>query len=299
MNVALITGAGSGMGMETALHLASRGYRVYGSVCTEAERTALESAARLRKVELDIVTFDVTREDQVRPAVDSILATTGRIDVLVQFVGIGLRGFFEDLDISEIERVFQVNLFGLMRVTQAVLPYMRKAGRGRIILTSSVGGRMASMGIGGYASSKFAIEGWGESLHQEMAAFNIRVSLLEPGLIRTPHFGIHRNVSRRAADPASPYYAWFRRHESLVDGLLAKSSFTTADVARKVEQILSARRPRLRYVVGTKAKWVLALRRYIPGELFESVYWSAVRRAVTRPEPPDGAGSQAISEKAL
>jgi NAD(P)-dependent dehydrogenase (short-subunit alcohol dehydrogenase family) len=170
---------------------------------------------------------------------------------------------------------------------------------GRIILTSSVGGRMASMSIGGYASSKFAIEGWAESLHQEVAPFNVRVSLLEPGLIQTPHFGIHRNVSRRAVDPASPYYTWFRRHESLVDGLLAKNSFTIVDVARKVEQILSSKRPRLRYVVGTKAKLVLGLRRYIPGELFESLYWRAVRRMVTLPDRTDRTEPRSMREKVL
>jgi NAD(P)-dependent dehydrogenase (short-subunit alcohol dehydrogenase family) len=297
--ITLVTGAGSGMGMETALHLAARGYRVYGSVRNETEQMSLAAEARTRNVTVEILQFDVTREDQVRPAIDSMLAATGRINALVQFVGIGLRGFFEDLDISEIERVFQVNLFGLMRVTQAVLPHMRKAMAGRIILTSSVGGRMASMGIGGYASSKFAIEGWAESLHQEMAPFQVRVSLLEPGLIHTPHFGIHRNVSRRAADPASPYYSWFRRHESLVDGLLAKSSFTTADVATQVERILESRRPRLRYVVGTKAKWVLWLRRYIPGELFESLYWKATRRMVTRPGRKDQTGPHSMTEKML
>jgi len=273
--------------METALHLASRGYRVYGSVCTEAERVVLEAAARTRNVSVEILQFDVTRDDQVRPAIESMLAATGRIDALVQFVGIGLRGFFEDLDLAEIERVFQVNLFGLMRVTQAVLPHMRQAIGGRIILTSSIGGRMASMGIGGYAASKFAIEGWAESLHQEVMPFNIQVSLLEPGLIHTPHFGIHRNVSRRAADPSSPYYAWFRRHENLVDGLLAKNTFTTADVARKVQDILSSSRPRLRYIVGTRAKLVLGLRRYIPGELFESLYWRAARYMIMRPERTD------------
>jgi NAD(P)-dependent dehydrogenase (short-subunit alcohol dehydrogenase family) len=297
--IALVTGAGSGMGMETALHLASRGYRVYGSVCTESEQTALAAAARTRSLSVGILQFDVTRDDQVRSTINSMLAAAGRIDALVQFVGIGLRGFFEDLNIDEIERVFQVNLFGLMRVTQAILPHMRSAARGRIILTSSVGGRMASMSIGGYAASKFAIEGWAESLRQELAPFSIWVSLLEPGLIRTPHFGIHRNVGRRAVDPASPYYAWFRRHESLVDGLLAKNSFTTTDVAREVERILSSRRPRLRYVIGTKAKWVLGLRRYIPGELFESLYWGAVRRMVMQPERADRTDKNSITEKVL
>ncbi len=296
--IALVTGAGSGMGMETALHLASRGYRVFGSVCTGAERVALEAAARTRNVSVEVLLFDVTRDDQIRPAIDSMLSRAGRVDALIQFVGIGLRGFFEDLDIREIERVFQVNLFGLMRVTQSVLPNMRKSMSGRIILTSSVGGRMASMGIGGYASSKFAIEGWAESLRQEVAPFKIWVSLLEPGLIRTPHFGVHRNVARRALDPASPYYDWFCRHESLVDGLLSKSSFTTSDVARHVQHILSSRRPRLRYVVGTKAKLVLGLRRYIPGELFESLYWRAARHIVTRPESTGHTGPRSITEKA-
>ncbi|HYI95014.1 MAG TPA: SDR family NAD(P)-dependent oxidoreductase, partial [Bryobacteraceae bacterium] len=98
--VTLVTGAGSGMGMETALHLASRGYRVYGSVCTEAEQIALEAATRARNVSIEILRFDVMRDDQVRPAIDSMMANSRRIDALVQFVGIGLRGFFEDLDIS-------------------------------------------------------------------------------------------------------------------------------------------------------------------------------------------------------
>ncbi len=293
--VVLVTGAGSGMGMETALHLAERGCRVYGSIRNEDEREALQEAAKSRGVSLEILSFDVTQAEQVREAIAGMLAASGRIDSLVQFVGIGLRGFFEDLEIQEIERVFQINLFGLMRVTQEVLPHMRQARSGRIVLTSSVGGRMGSMSIGGYAASKFAIEGWAECLRQELAGFGISVSLLEPGLIRTPHFGIHRNRARRAGDPNSPYYAWFCRHEEIVDRLLARNAFTTADVARTVERILGAPHPRLRYVVGSKAKWILGLRRYIPGELFETAYWRVIRRMVTgsgglsgAPRPPAG-----------
>ena len=173
-----------------------------------------------------------------------------------------------------------------MRVTQAVLPHMRQARSGRIVLTSSIGGRMGSMSISGYAASKFAIEGWAECLRQEMAPFDVLVSLLEPGLIWTPHFSIHRNRARRAIDPASPYYAWFCQHEKIVDGLLARNGFTTADVARTVQRILDADRPRLRYIVGPKAKWIFRLRRYIPGEWFESVYWAYVRGMVTRPRNP-------------
>lgn len=277
-----ITGAGSGLGMESALVLASRGFRVFGSVLTDAEEDDLQTAAEERQVSLDVLHADVTRPEEIECAVRHIVAEAGMIDGLVQFAGMGLRGFFEDLTLDEIRQVFDVNLFGMMAVTRAVLPMMREARRGRIVLTSSVGGRMASMSIGGYASSKFAVEGFGECLRQEMAPFNVHVSLLEPGLILTPHFTVNRNLAQHATDPASPYYSWFCRHEHIVDGLLANNRFGAPDVANTVFRILTARRPRLRYLVGAKAKLVVNLRRYLPGETFERIYWAMVRRMVTR-----------------
>jgi NAD(P)-dependent dehydrogenase (short-subunit alcohol dehydrogenase family) len=277
-----ITGAGSGLGMESALYLASCGFRVFGSVLTEAEADDLNTAAEERQVSVDVLHADVTRQDEIECAVGRILAEAGTIDGLVQFAGMGLRGFFEDLTDDEIRQVFDVNLFGRMAVTRAVLPIMREVRHGRIILTSSVGGRMASMSIGGYAASKFAVEGFGECLRQEMAPFNVHVSLLEPGLILTPHFTVNRNLARNAVDPASPYYSWFCRHEHIVDGLLARNTFGAPDVANTVFQILTSRRPRLRYLVGAKAKLVVNLRRYLPGEYFERIYWAMVRRMVTR-----------------
>jgi NAD(P)-dependent dehydrogenase (short-subunit alcohol dehydrogenase family) len=111
----------------------------------------------------------------------------------------------------------------------------------------------------------------------------VHVSLLEPGLIHTPHFTVNRNQARKAVDPASPYYPWFRRHEALVDGILARNRFGPPEVAKTVLRILTARRPRLRYLVGIKAKIVINLRRYLPGESFERIYWAMVRRIVTRP----------------
>lgn len=279
---ALVTGAGSGLGMESALTLAASRRRVYGSVLTEAEGDALRAAARERNVVVQVVLMDVTSEAQVRKTIDAVIAESG-LDELVHFAGIGLRGFVEDLDFEEIERVFAINTFGSMHVARAALPHMRKRRAGRILLTTSIAGRMASMSIGGYASSKFAVEGFAEALHQEMLPFGVYVSLLEPGLIATPHFTIHRNRARRAQDPESPYHEWFTRHEALVDGILARNSFSTADVASVVLRALDARRPRLRYVVGRKAKIVLSLRRHLPGELFERVYWALVRRVVTRP----------------
>lgn len=282
--VCLVTGAGSGLGMETALHLAKNGRRVFGSVLTEEEGSRLRSAAQQAGVSIEVVTFDVTDEDAVRRAVDRIAEQAG-LDELVHFAGIGLRGFIEDLEMDEIRRVFDINAFGSMHVARAAIPHMRKRRSGRMILTTSIAGRMASMSIGGYASSKFAVEGFAEALHQELYPFGVYVSILEPGLIATPHFTVHRNRGKRAVDPNSPYYSWFTRHEALVDGILARQSFTAADVAEVVRKALDSRRPRLRYVVGRKANLVLSLRRHIPGELFERIYWSFARKIVTGKPP--------------
>jgi NAD(P)-dependent dehydrogenase (short-subunit alcohol dehydrogenase family) len=207
----------------------------------------------------------------------------GRIDALVHFAGSGLRGFFEDLDMDEIRQLFDVNVFGAMHLLQEVVPIMRRAARGRIVLTTSVAGRIGSMSISAYAASKFAVEGLGECLAQELAPFGIHVSLLEPGLVLTERFTRDRKRARRALDPSSSYYRWFVRHEQLVDRLLARQTLTPLDAAHLVGRILDARRPRLRYVMGTKARLVIALRRHVPGEWFERAYFGMVRRLVTAP----------------
>jgi len=279
----VVTGAGSGLGLETALLLASRGMNVYGSVLTSGEESHLREQAQRLGVNVELLRIDVTDEQQAKAGIQQVLSLAGRIDALVYFAGLGLRGFFEDLTLEEIRRVYEVNLFGAMAVVQAVLPDMRRAKSGRIVLTSSVGGRMGSMTISGYASSKFALEGFGECLRQEVYPFGIHVSLLEPGLVATPHFTVNRNRSRNAVNASSPYYAWFCQHEHIVDEILERSSFGPREVAETVCGILQARHPKLRYVVGRNAKLVLACRRYIPGSLFENIYWAILRRMVTQP----------------
>jgi NAD(P)-dependent dehydrogenase (short-subunit alcohol dehydrogenase family) len=275
----LITGAGTGIGLETALYLAEQGFLVYASVPDLSQQDGVDAAAAERGVGLQVLQLDVTDHQSVQAAVDTVIEEAGSIYGLVNNAGIALRGYFEDLSEEEIRRVFEVNVFGTMAVTRAVLPHMRAARRGRIVTITSVGGRIGSLAVSAYCATKFAQEGFGESLAQEVVPFGIYVSLVEPAIIKTERWGPHRGLAEHAFDPESPYYAWFLESQRLTDRLVETSPTRSIDVARSVHRALTAKRPRLRYVVGRRAGLVLTLRRYLPGELFERLYFGeAVRR---------------------
>jgi short-subunit dehydrogenase len=161
---------------------------------------------------------------------------------------------------------------------------MRRQRSGKIVITTSAAGRMGTMSIGGYCSGKFALEGMAEVLRQEMAPFNVHVSCIEPGLVATPHFTVHRNRGRRAVDPSSPYYLWFCQHEKIVDDIMAKNKWGAEEVAKTALRILRSTRPPLHNIVGFKAKLLINLKRYSPFEWFETWYWGIVRKMVTKPK---------------
>lgn len=281
--VALVTGASSGLGLEIAVGLAERGFRVCATMRDLSRRARLDAEARTRGVELHVLPLDVTDSRSIDRAVADVLAAHGRIDALVNNAGIVLRGYFEDLADAEIRQVFETNLFGTMAVTRAVLPHMRAAGGGRLLIVSSVGGRLGAAAVSGYCASKFALEGFGEALAQEVEPFGVRVSLLEPAMIATDVWDRNRGVARAATRPDSPYAAWFEAEERWADQLTRSSGATARDVAEVAWRVLTAKRPRLRYVIGSRAARLLAFRRLIPGELFERAYFSiALRRIVGR-----------------
>lgn len=286
----LITGAGSGIGLATALRLAERpgpdGFHVYATVPDVSQQAAVEAAAQARQVSLRVLLLDVTAPASIAAAIETVLAECGSLYAVVNSAGLGLRGFFEDLTDEEIRRVFDVNVFGVMNLTRAALPPMRRAGEGRIVILSSAGGRTASMSLSGYASGKFALEGFAESLMQEVLPFGVRVSLIEPGLVLTPHFTVNRGRARRAVDPYSPYYDWFVRHEEMVDRILRRNGLRPATVAGAIERALTDRHPRLRYVVGRGARLMLGLRRVLPAWLFERVYFRPLVRLITENRKP-------------
>jgi NAD(P)-dependent dehydrogenase (short-subunit alcohol dehydrogenase family) len=278
----LITGCSTGLGLETALHLAERGFAVYATVRDGAQRPAVLAAAAERGVELRALELDLTDSDSVERAVGEVVAEAGAIFGLVNNGGIGLRGCLEDVSAEEVRRVFEANVFGTIAVTQAVLPHMRAAGRGRIVTITSVGGRISAFGVGVYCASKFAQEGLGEALALEVAPFGIQSVLVEPGMIKTTRWTEHRGTAARALDPNSPYRELFRESEAMADRIVERSRTRPADVAAAVHHALSTDKPRMRYVVGRPASVVVVLRRYLPAGVFERLYFGSFLRRIRR-----------------
>lgn len=279
----LITGASTGLGLETAVYLAECGFDVYASMPDLGERAALDAEAAQRGVEPKVLKLDITDKAGIRKAVTTVIDQSGGIYGLVNNAGVGLRGYFEDLSDKEIRQVFEVNVFGTMAVTREVLPHMRMARQGRIVIVTSVGGRIGSMAVSGYCATRFAQEGFGESLAQEVQPLGLYVVLVEPALIKTDHWrSEYRGVASGALDPSSPYYKWFRRFEQLTDRLVESSPTQPRDVAETIHTALTAECPRLRYIVGRRASFIVALRRYLPAVLFERIYFGVGIRRVTQ-----------------
>lgn len=280
--VVMITGASSGLGLETAVYLAKQGYSVVATMRDLRRRGRLEKEAARVGAELHCLQLDVTDRDSIEAAVQALLHAHGRIDALINNAGVLLRGYFEDLAEPEIRRIFETNVFGTMAVTRAVLRHMRMQGHGRIVIITSIAGQIGSAAMSAYCASKFALEGFGEALALEAKLLGIDVTLIEPGIVNTDIWTSHQNIAQAAHDERSPYAAWFRELEQLTRQLVASAPTSPQDVAAVVHRALVAKRPRLRYLIGYRASLVLALRRYLPGEMFDRVYFGAMNRRITR-----------------
>jgi NAD(P)-dependent dehydrogenase (short-subunit alcohol dehydrogenase family) len=280
--VVLITGASSGIGLESSVHLARGGFQVIGTMRDPAKGRELQRAAAAAAVKVDVIPLDVTSEESVGSAVDDVIARYGRIDALVNNAGIQIRGYFEDLSDLEIRKVFETNVFGTMNVTRAVLPYMRKSGGGRIVIVTSVGGRIGSPGLSAYCSSKFAMEGFGETLALEAGLFGISVSLVEPGIINTEIWQSNKLVAEASKGSQSPYRAYFAESERMADWAVKSSPIRTSHVAKAIHHALTSVRPRRRYLVGYRPGILLMLRRLMPQEVFERIYASVIVGKISR-----------------
>jgi NAD(P)-dependent dehydrogenase (short-subunit alcohol dehydrogenase family) len=267
--VVLVTGCGSGFGLLAAVEAAKRGHTVYAGL------RRLEAGARLTEAAegLDVrpIQLDVTRPEERTAAVEKILEAHGRIDGLVNNAGRPLGGFLETVDEDELRSLFDVNVVAPWALTRACLPAMRAQGRGTVVMISSMSGRMALPGLGAYAASKFALEGMSEAWRHELAPFGVRVVLIEPGPYRTDILGRNRALARNAEAPDSPYAAWTRHLDRVLEARMDRMAGDPAEVAGRICDVLEAARPALRHPMGRGSAARSLLLRTAPFGLVERI----------------------------
>ncbi|MCM3701847.1 SDR family oxidoreductase [Paenibacillus macerans] len=274
--VAVITGTSSGFGLLTALTLARRGYQVVATMRDLERRHELEERAVREGVadRICCVRLDVTEHASIGSAVDEIFRRYGRLDVLVNNAGLAVGGFIEEVPMEDWRRQMETNLFGVIAVTRAVLPVMRAQHRGLVINVSSVSGLAGFPGYAPYAASKFAIEGFSESLRHELRPFGVRVVLVEPGAYRTPIW--NKGIGEIRSDPGSPY----RAQLEAVLRYSRKAAETAPDpqeVADLITRIAGMRAPRLRYALGQGSRLLIWGKALLPWKWLEWIIAKALR----------------------
>jgi len=289
----LITGCSSGIGRAAAVSLHAAGLTVY------ATARQVDDLAGLVRQGIHALPLDVTDEASMTAAVAAVEEAAGPVGVLVNNAGYGLYGPVEQLPMDEIRRQFETNFFGLVRLTQLVLPGMRRRGRGRILNVSSMGGRITLPGGAFYHASKYAVEAFSDALRMEVAQFGIDVVLIEPGPVKTPWNDVAAG-SLSAATPAGseagpgggnpgdggsgpggsaadgdPYAAYkaavgasFGRTQA---GLVGRFGSTSEDIAKVITQAVTVRRPRARYLINPVAKSLVAMSQVLPARAYDSV----------------------------
>jgi len=277
MKVAIVTGASSGIGEATARHLQQLGYHVY------AAARRVDKMAPLSESGIDVVGVDVTDDASLTAFVERVVAEAGRVDVLVNNAGYGSYGAVEDVPLAEARRQFEVNVFGLARLTQLVLPHMRAQRGGRIVNISSIGGKIYEPLAGWYHATKFAVEGLSDSMRVELAPFGIDVAIIEPGAIKTEWGGIAAG-SVRSISGATAYADQAVMVANLLDAAESNPRLVSPPevVARAVGKAATARRPRTRYAVGGGARPILLLRRLLSDRAFDRLIVAMFRAVGNR-----------------
>jgi short-subunit dehydrogenase len=267
----LITGCSSGIGRAAAASLRGAGLRVYAT----ARRA--ETLADLAVRGIATLPLDVTDETSMTEAVAAVEADAGAVGTLINNAGYGLYGPVEQVPMAEIRRQFETNFFGLVRLTQLVLPGMRRRHGGRILNVSSMGGRATLPGGAFYHASKYAVEAFSDALRMEVAQFGIEVVLIEPGPVQTPWNDVAAGslgdaASESDADPYAAYKAAvgvsFTRAAS---GLMSRLGSDAEDIARVITRAVTARRPRTRYLINPVAKSVVTMNRLLPGRAYDAI----------------------------
>jgi short-subunit dehydrogenase len=270
--VAFVTGASTGIGFEAAKKLAAAGFTVY------AGARRVDRMEPLKASGIHVLALDVTDEASMSAAVGAVLAAHGRIDVLVNNAGYGTYGSLEEVELAEGRRQFEVNVFGLARMTQLVIPAMRTGRSGRIINISSIGGKMYEPLGAWYHATKFAVEGLSDSLRLELKPHGVDVAIIEPAGTAS-EWGAIASRGLMASSGSGPYAAQATAVAAALGTTVNPATSTRPElVAEAILHAATARRPRTRYPVGASAKGILLLRYLLPDRAFDAVLWTAYKR---------------------
>ena len=268
----LITGATDGLGRAAALLLAEKGYRVFAAGRSTEKRAELDRLAATKKLPLETLELDVCNDSSVSRAVKHILQKAANIDVLINNAGVGLMAVTEELKLDDLRRLYETNIFGLLRVTQAVLPHMRERKAGRILMLSSVAGILTPPTYGAYSSSKHAVEALSNALRLELYPFNIEVILIEPGYIMTNFQQTAKELAQSYVEGStiSPYAKIYSGAIAGATNSRRESKTSPEDCARVILHAIEASHPKARYTVTPLAKWAALGRRILPDTLLDS-----------------------------
>ena len=276
--VAVVTGSSSGIGFETSLLLARKGFYTYATMRNLNKSQKINDVVEKENLPLKVLQLDVTDDKSVKDAIRQITDESSRIDVLVNNAGYGVMGAVEDLSIDEFKSQFETNFFGVIRVTKEVIPIMRNQGNGNIINVSSIGGKIGLPLNSAYISSKFAIEGFSESMRYELEQFGIDVILIEPGVVKTNFFenadvvvNNNDNNTSTTNNITSPYSQLTQKlFEGFEPMLNSSSSSVSSDVAEVIYQAIESNNRDVRYPVGKDAVSIIKTRQNLSDKELEN-----------------------------
>ncbi|QWI49839.1 SDR family oxidoreductase [Bacillus mycoides] len=276
--IAVITGASSGFGLLTTLELAKKNYLVIATMRNLEKQVDLISQATKLNLQQNIKVqqLDVTDQSSIHNF-QLFLKDMNRVDLLINNAGYATGGFVEEIPVEEYRKQFETNLFGAISITQLVLPYMRKQKSGKIINISSISGQVGFPGLSPYVSSKYALEGWSESLRLEVKPFGIDVALLEPGSYNTNIWEVGKQLAENQSDTTSPYKEYMdkiQKHINNGNDTLGNPM----DVANKIVEIAEARRTPLRYPIGKGVKFMIFAKKVLPWRLWEFLVLRSFRK---------------------
>ena len=274
--VAIITGSSSGIGHATALLLARNRFHTYATMRNIKKSVDIMEIANRERLPLQVIQLDVNDDTSIRNSIEKVISEKQRIDLLVNNAGYGLVGAFEDLSVEEIKSQFETNFFGVIRLTQQVLPIMRKQKSGTIVNVSSGAGLIGFPGMSAYVSSKFALEGLSESMSYELEPFGIKIVIIEPGVIRT-NFKKNAVMSKKSLDDSfiSPYSSIVQKMDASITSIIEHAT-PPEEVAKAILHVVTSNNPEVRFPVGNDIIMMLETKKNMSDEDFRKMMMQSI-----------------------